>query len=105
MKRRSRSSLGGVAHRGWTAFSRHASVSGWIMLGALLTCSTALAQDLEPRAYTNVPVGLNILNGGYVYTQGAVSLDPALPIEDAHFAQHTALLTYSRSFDLLGRLA
>jgi hypothetical protein len=87
------------------AVRRSAWVSVGLALWALLGCGTALAQDLEPRAYTNVPVGLNILIGGYVYADGAISLDPALPIEDAHFAQHSALLAYSRSFDLLGRLA
>jgi hypothetical protein len=28
------------------------------------------AQDAEPRAYANAPVGLNFLLAGYAYTQG-----------------------------------
>ncbi len=76
-----------------------------ILLCALLVGFTANAQDLEPRAYSNVPVGLNILVVGYGYTEGGASTDPALPIEDAELEQHSALLAYSRSFDLLGRLA
>jgi hypothetical protein len=75
------------------------------LLGALLLAPAARAQDLEPRAYSNVPVGLNILVAGYGYLEGGLSIDSSLPIEDAELSQHTALLAYSRSFALLERLA
>ena len=32
---------------------------------ALLTAATVQAQELEPRAYTNTPVGMNFLVLGY----------------------------------------
>ncbi len=76
-----------------------------MFLCTLLLGAAASAQDLEPRAYSNVPVGLNFLIVGYGYAEGGLSTDPALPIEDAEIAQHTTLLAYSRSFGLLGRLA
>ncbi len=83
-----------------------ASVSGrCIALFTLLLGGAASAQDLEPRAYSNVPVGLNFLVVGYGYAEGDVSTDSSLPIEDAELRQHTALAAYSRSFDVLGRLA
>jgi hypothetical protein len=72
---------------------------------ALLAAAAASAQDLEPRAYSNVPVGVDFLVVGYGYTEGAVSTDPALPIEDAKLAQSISLMAWSRSFGLLGRLA
>ena len=75
------------------------------LLCALLVAAAASAQDLEPRAYSNVPVGVDFLVVGYAYTEGSVSTDPSLPIEDAHLAQSTSLLAWSRSFGLLGRLA
>ena len=40
-----------------------------LLLGALALLTSGLAanaQDLEPRAYANAPVGLNFLIGGYV---------------------------------------
>jgi outer membrane putative beta-barrel porin/alpha-amylase len=74
-------------------------------VGALLAAAAVSAQDLEPRAYSNVPVGVDFLVVGFAYTEGAVSTDPALPIEDAHLAQSTSLLAWSRSFGLRGRLA
>jgi hypothetical protein len=63
----------------------------------------ARAQDLEPRAYANTPVGLNFLIAGYSYTTGGIATDPALPIEDADLTLHTGLLAYARSLDFWGR--
>ena len=76
-----------------------------MFLCTLLLGAAASAQDLEPRAYSNVPVGLNFVLAGYGYALGGLSTDTALPIEDAEISQHTTLLAYSRSFGLLGRLA
>ena len=42
----------------------------------------ASAQDIEPRAYSNAPVGVNFLVAGYAYTRGGLSFDTALPITD-----------------------
>jgi hypothetical protein len=76
-----------------------------VVAGVLLACASASAQDLEPRAYSNVPVGLNFLIVGYGYTEGDLSLDTALPIEDAELEMHTALVAYSHSFALFDRVA
>ena len=64
--------------------------------------SSAHAQDLEPRAYSNTPVGLNFLIAGYAYSQGGLSTDPALPIQDAELRIHGAVLAYARSLDVWG---
>ena len=60
------------------------------------------AQDLEPRAYSNAPVGLNFLLAGYSYSQGDLSLDPSIPIQDANLDVHTLILAYVHTFDLWG---
>lgn len=65
--------------------------------------STALAQDIEPRAYSNAPVGVNFLIAGYVHTQGGLSFDPAIPITDAKIDTSNAVLAYARSLDLWGK--
>ena len=44
-----------------------------IALGA--SASSASTQDLEPRAYSNTPIGLNFLLTGYTYTEGGVAVD------------------------------
>lgn len=71
-------------------------------LALALTCTPARAQQLEPRAYANLPVGLNFLIAGYGYSQGDVLLDPSLPVSDAKAKVNTLLLGYVRSLDFWG---
>ena len=65
------------------------------------------AQELEPRAINNLPLGTNFVIGGYNYAQGNLLLDPALPIEDLNSTIHSGLLAYVRSikfFDLSAKV-
>jgi len=59
-------------------------------------------QSIEPRAYSNAPVGVNFLIGGYAYTRGGLSFDPSLPITDAHLQTSNAVFGYARALDLWG---
>ena len=68
----------------------------------LLPAAAAQAQELEPRAYSNLPIGLNFLALGYAHSEGGLSTDPSLPITDAHLKIHTGLFAYVRSLDLWG---
>jgi hypothetical protein len=63
------------------------------------------AQELEPRRWSHLPMGTNFHGGGYAFTDGDLSFDPVLKIEDATFEMHTAALKYIRTFELLGRSA
>ncbi len=63
------------------------------------------AQDLEPRAYSNAPIGLNFLIAGYTFTSGGVAIDPSLPLKDAHVEVNAASLAYARTFELFGQSA
>jgi hypothetical protein len=73
--------------------------------GLILGARTAGAQDLEPRQYSNSPVGMNFLIAGYSYSSGGLSFDPALPIVDAKVAVHSILFDYVRVIDLWGKSA
>jgi hypothetical protein len=64
--------------------------------------STACAQDIEPRAYSNAPVGVNFLITGYAYTQGGLAFDPSLPVKDPQLETHNAVFAYARVLDLWG---
>ena len=64
--------------------------------------SGADAQELEPRAYTNTPVGLNFLIAAYAYSSGGVATDPALPIKNADLHIHSTFLAYARSLNVWG---
>jgi hypothetical protein len=65
--------------------------------------ATSYAQDLEPRAYANTPVGLNFLIGGYVYSTGTVGTDPSIPVTDTQIDFHSGVLAYVRTLNLWDR--
>jgi len=65
--------------------------------------SVALAQDIEPRAYSNAPVGVNFLMVGYGYTRGGLPFDPALPVTNMSLTTKSALLTYTHALNLWGK--
>jgi len=67
--------------------------------------SQAFGQDLEPRRWTPLPPGLNVVGAGYVRTDGDVAFDPVLLIEDAEVGGHTAAVSYVRSFAIAGKPA
>jgi hypothetical protein len=69
----------------------------------LLTSSHAYAQELEPRAYGNAPVGLNFLIMGYGYSEGGVVVDPSIPLTNASIDIHSTVVAYARSVDIWGR--
>ena len=62
----------------------------------------AQAQEIEPRAYSNAPVGVNFLIAGYAYTRGGVAFDPALPVTNPQLQTSSAVLAYARVLDLWG---
>jgi hypothetical protein len=83
--------------------TRDQPAARWVVLLAALSLpSLAGAQDLEPRLYTNTPVGVNFVIVGYGYQTGDVLTDAALPISDAQVELHSAAIAYVRSFGLLG---
>ena len=69
---------------------------------ALLFATPVSAQDIEPRSYSNAPVGVNFLLAGYAYTRGGLSFDPSLPITDAHVQTSNAVVAYARALDFWG---
>lgn len=74
-------------------------------LALLLMPVRASAQELEPRAYSNAPVGLNFLVTGVSYLEGGIATDPAGPIENAELAVWGPVVGYARTLDVAGRSA
>jgi hypothetical protein len=91
-------SLRGVLRRG-----RRALLLA-VVLGLGLP-SLAAAQDLEPRVYSNTPVGMNFFVLAYGWQSGDVLTDASVPIENASLTVHSTVLAYAHAFDLLGRSA
>jgi len=77
------------------------------LAAALLACASipADAQDLEPRAYVNTPIGLNFLVAGYTHSAGDVAVDPALPLTNAKLRLDAGTVAYARSLAILGQSA
>jgi hypothetical protein len=65
--------------------------------------ATTHAQDIEPRAYSNAPVGVNFLIAGYAYTKGGLAFDHALPVKDPELKTSSAVFAFARVIDLWGR--
>src|SRR6266446_2667531 len=87
----------------WRASIAHITRAGVALVATVLVAvMTAQAQDLEPRAYANTPVGMNFLILGYGYSQGDVTVDSSA-IKDAELTVHSAVLGYARALDVWGR--
>ena len=72
---------------------------------AILFASSVTAQQVEPRRYQNVPVGVNALAFTYGFSTGNVLFDSTLPIEDATADVHTFAVLYLRTLDFFGKSA
>jgi hypothetical protein len=77
--------------------------AAFLVLAIAVGVSRAGAQEIEPRAYSNAPIGVNFLITGYGYAEGGVIMDPSLPLENAKIQVHAAFLAYARTLDVWGR--
>jgi hypothetical protein len=71
----------------------------------LIMINQADAQDLEPRRWTPIPAGVNVVGAGYVGLQGDVLFNPVLRIEDTDVSGHVVAVSYVRSFKIASKLA
>lgn len=84
-----------------------ASSAGWVsaalVAAVVLTSGRSVhAQALEPRSYTNTPVGINFLLLGYGHTEGDVGFDESTAVTDAKVRIDAGVLAYARSLDVWG---
>jgi hypothetical protein len=73
-----------------------------ILFISALRINSVYSQELEPRALTNIPVGMNFVVAGYAYSQGNLLFDPALPLEDTDAKLHMLIGAYARSINFFG---
>jgi hypothetical protein len=69
----------------------------------LLLARIAVAQELEPRRWAHLPVGVNFVGAGYAYNDADIFFNPALQLEDVTSEVHTALVSYVRVLDVFGK--
>jgi hypothetical protein len=63
------------------------------------------AQDLEPRRWSHLPTGLNLVGVGYAYTEADVYFNPAFKITDGTSQINSVGLQFIHMFDLVGKSA
>jgi len=66
-------------------------------------CTEVRAQDLEPRRWSHLPTGLNVLGFAAGWTDGDIGFDPVLRIEDATYDLYVGGAAYIRTFEFLGK--
>ena len=78
-------------------------------LAGVLCCAWYLApveaQELEPRAYSPSPVGVNFLLLSGVRSTGEVLTDPSAPVQDVDAKLNLGITGYGRTFGILGHQA
>lgn len=62
------------------------------------------SQEIEPRNYSSVPAGMNVIALSYSYSSGDIVTDAAAPIKDLQLNSNNLGLGYLRSFGLAGNL-
>jgi hypothetical protein len=78
-------------------------VTGLVVGGLMAHGNPVRAQSIEPRSYSNAPVGVNFLVGGYAYTRGGLAFDSAVPITDPNLVTSNAVVGYARALDVWGK--
>src|SRR5262245_14843389 len=77
-------------------------MAAWIACTFCTGAPAVRAQSIEPRAYSNAPVGMNFLIGGIAATRGGVAFD-TLPITEPDLSTTSAVVGYARALDLWGK--
>ncbi len=73
--------------------------------GLLAIASRVQAQELEPRAFSPNPTGVNFLLVGASRSSGGVLFDPSVPVTDAEARLNAAFVGYGHTFGIFGRSA
>lgn len=96
---------GKLGNKGYLGQSMRQAIWSYLLASVALlgvAPAVAAAQELEPRALTNAPVGVNFVLVAAGYVHGSLLLDPALPIEDGHAQVATLALGYLRTIGVFG---
>jgi len=74
-----------------------------VLLALVAASLPARAQDIEPRAYSNAPVGVNFAIAGLAGTRGGLAFDPASDLKNPDLKTESLIFAYARTLDLWGR--
>lgn len=80
-------------------------IRGCLLLQLLFFAWPCLAEELEPRRWSHLPIDTNFAGTGYAYTEADIGFDPVLRIEDGQMEMHTWAAKYIRTFALFDKTA
>lgn len=84
---------------------QHISILAMALLLAWAGPTTVFGQDIEPRRWTPMPTGLNVIGLGTSYTTGDIFFNPVLELEDVELNLAVGAMVYMRSFGVAGKSA
>jgi hypothetical protein len=79
--------------------------ANFLLVILFFICYLVSAQDLEPRAYANMPKDGNVLVASYGFLKGDVISEPTLPIKDFVISSNNLGVGYLHTFGLANKLA
>lgn len=78
---------------------------GFAIFCILFISTPLIAQDIEPRRWSPMPLKTNVVGVGYAFSYGDIMFDPVLQTEDVTVSAHNMIVSYVRPFKLFGKLA
>lgn len=81
------------------------TISIIVFFSIFMMHASAKSQEIEPRAYSNLPEGSNFAVLNYSFTNGNIISDPAAPIKELELSANNIVSGYMRTFSLFGKLA
>ena len=69
-----------------------------------LLAQNSLSQDIEPRRWSPIPLGTNVIGAGYSYTSGDVFFDPLLQAENVKIRAHSLAVTFAHPIKIGNKL-
>jgi hypothetical protein len=80
-------------------------VKRFVVPALVLVVESALAQELEPRAYSPSPIGTSFFLAGFGGSKGAVLFDPAIDVDNVEADLHVVTAGFGHTFALGSRQA
>ena len=78
-------------------------ISRLLPLLVLFMSQPLLAQELQPRRWTHLPVGAQFLGVGAAYADKKIFVDPTIELEDVEADIYTTVMRYVRVLDVFGK--
>jgi hypothetical protein len=89
--------------RNYTNYSSPALATALLLVLGLLFAQSVVAQEVEPRRWSHLPVGVNFAGVGYAYSDVDIFFNPALQLENVNGEIHTTVVSYVRGLNVFGK--